>query len=48
MHQQIEQDLKNGAFKIIVEAREAGKGVGIYDKNGNVKPSEIDDILSGG
>jgi len=48
MHQQIEQDLDNGAFKVIVEAREAGKGVGIYDKNGNVKASEIDDILSGG
>lgn len=48
IHQQIEQDLNNGAFKVIVEAREAGKGVGIYDKNGNVKTSEIDDILSGG
>lgn len=46
--QQIEQDLKNGAFKVIVEAREAGRGVGIYDKNGNVKVSEIDDVLSGG
>lgn len=48
IHQQIEQDLNNGVFKVIVEAREAGKGVGIYDKNGNVKTSEIDDILSGG
>ena len=48
MHQEIEQDRKNGAFKVIVEAREAGKGVGIYDEKGNVKPSEIDDILAGG
>lgn len=48
MHQQIEQDLENGAFKVIVEARETGRGVGIYDKNGNVETSEIDDILSGG
>ncbi len=48
MHQEIEQDLRNGAFKVIVEAREAGKGVGIYDEKGNVKPSEIDGILAGG
>jgi len=48
MHQEIDQDLKNGAFKVIVEAREAGKGVGIYDEKGNVKPSEIDNILTGG
>jgi len=48
MHEEIEQDLKNGAFKVIVEAREAGKGVGIYDEKGNVKASEIDDILAGG
>lgn len=48
MHQEIEEDLKNGAFKVIVEARAAGKGVGIYDEKGNVKVSEIDDILAGG
>ena len=48
MHQQIEQDLKNGAFKVIVEAREAGKGVGIYDEKGGVKEAEIDNILAGG
>jgi len=48
MHQEIEQDLKNGAFKVIVEARAAGKGVGIFDEKGAVKETEIDDILSGG
>ena len=48
MHEEIDQDLKNGSFKVIVEAREAGKGVGIYDEKGNVKASEVDDILSGG
>lgn len=47
VHQQIEQDLANGVFKVIVEAREAGKGVGIYDRDGNVKISEVDAILSG-
>ncbi|MCK4393651.1 phosphosulfolactate synthase [Candidatus Bipolaricaulota bacterium] len=45
MHEEIEQDLKNGAFKVIVEAREAGKGVGIYDEAGEVKEAEIDEIL---
>lgn len=47
MHNQIKNDLKNGAFKVIVEAREAGKGVGIYDKDGKVKTDEIDAIISG-
>ena len=48
MHQEIEQDLRNGAFKVIVEAREAGKGVGVYDEKGEVKAAEIDNILAGG
>lgn len=48
MHDIIAQDLENGVFKVIVEAREAGKGVGIFDSSGKVKESEIDDILSGG
>jgi phosphosulfolactate synthase len=48
VHQEIEQDLKNGAFKVIVEAREAGKGVGIYNEKGEVEKAEIDNILAGG
>lgn len=47
VHQEIEQDLKNGAFKVIVEAREAGKGVGIYNEKGEVEKAEIDNILAG-
>ncbi len=47
MHQEIAADLESGAFKVIVEAREAGKGVGIYDKEGKVKEDEIDGIVSG-
>jgi phosphosulfolactate synthase len=47
MHEQIACDLGLGVFKVIVEAREAGKGVGIYDKEGKVKEDEIDDIVSG-
>ncbi len=46
MGEEIEQDLKNGAFKVIVEAREAGKGVGIYDAEGKIKESEVEEILS--
>ncbi|MFC1937504.1 phosphosulfolactate synthase [Chloroflexota bacterium] len=43
----IKSDLAGGAFKVIVEAREASKGVGIYDASGAVKESEVDAILSG-
>lgn len=48
MQEMINQDLENGVFKVIVEAREAGKGVGIFDDSGKVKESEIDEILKGG
>ena len=47
MHEEIASDLACGATKVIVEAREAGKGVGIYDSSGNVKTDEIDAIISG-
>jgi phosphosulfolactate synthase len=47
MHQLIEEDMQNGAFKVIIEAREAGKGVGIFDSEGKVKEEEIDNIVAG-
>lgn len=47
MHEEIAADLANGAFKVIVEAREAGKGVGIYDKDGKPKLDEVDAIIKG-
>ncbi len=47
LHEQIAADLKNGAFKVIVEAREAGKGVGIYDKDGKPKDTEVEAIIKG-
>ena len=47
MHEEIASDLACGAVKVIVEAREAGKGVGIYDSSGNVKTDEIDAIIAG-
>jgi phosphosulfolactate synthase len=47
MHEEIASDLACGAAKVIVEAREAGKGVGIFDGSGNVKTDEIDAIIAG-
>jgi phosphosulfolactate synthase len=47
VHRIISQDLANKAFKVIVEAREAGKGVGIFDQEGKIKDEEIDNILGG-
>jgi len=47
MHEEIACDLGLGVFKVIVEAREAGKGVGIFDKDGKVKEDEIDSIIAG-
>lgn len=47
LHEEIAADLKNGAFKVIVEAREAGKGVGIYDKDGKPKDEEVEAIIKG-
>lgn len=48
VHELIREDLGNGAFKVIIEAREAGRGVGIFDGEGRTKAEEIDLILSGG
>ena len=47
MHEEIARDLELGAFKVIVEARAAGKGVGVFDKEGKVKEDEVDEIVEG-
>jgi phosphosulfolactate synthase len=47
MHEDIRRDLELGAFKVIVEARESGKGVGIFDASGNPDASEVEAIISG-
>ena len=39
-------ELKAGSSLIIVEAREGGKNIGIFDKSGNPKENEIDYILN--
>lgn len=47
MHEIIVRDLESGAFKVIVEARESGKGVGIFNDDGKVREEDITEILSG-
>jgi phosphosulfolactate synthase len=41
----IKRELVAGSNKVIVEGRESGKNIGVYDKNGNVKDDEVDIIL---
>jgi phosphosulfolactate synthase len=43
----VNADLDRGAFMVIMEAREAGRGVGIYDAAGLPKEAEIDAFLAG-
>ena len=43
----VNADLDGGAFMVIMEAREAGKGVGIYDASGLPKEAEIEAFLAG-
>jgi len=47
MHETIRADLAQGAEEVIVEARESGKGVGIFDSSGAVDSSEVDQIVAG-
>lgn len=47
MHADIAKDLELGASKVIVEARESGKGVGIFDSSGNPDAEEVDAIVAG-
>lgn len=42
----MQNELEAGSSLIIVEAREGGKNIGIYDKAGNAKEDEIDYILN--
>ena len=41
----MQKELDAGSSLIIVEAREGGKNIGIFDKSGNAKEDEIDCIL---
>lgn len=41
----MQDELDSGSSLVIVEAREGGKNIGIFDKSGNAKEDEIDYIL---
>jgi len=41
----VESDLKSGADKVIIEAREGGKDLGIYNSDGNVKEEDIQVLI---
>jgi phosphosulfolactate synthase len=47
LHELIAEDVEHGAFKVIIEAREAGKGVGIFDKDGKTRTDEMEHIVAG-
>ena len=44
---QIEADLANGAEKVIIEGRDSGKGVGIYDEDGKVRGELLSVLING-
>lgn len=41
----IHGDLNSGANYIVVEGREAGRGIGVYDAEGNVRTEDVDALL---
>lgn len=41
----IKDELKAGSDKVIIEARESGKNIGIFDKSGNAKEEEVNYLL---
>ncbi len=42
---QIEDDLSTGAYRVIVEARESGRSIGIYDAAGGIRPDILQSII---
>ena len=40
-------DLDAGATKVIMEARESGKGIGVYDKEGKIKEDMVNKLTEG-
>jgi len=40
-------DLDAGATKVIMEARESGKGIGVYDKEGKIKEGMVQKLTEG-
>ncbi len=46
MAEMIRTDLKNGAFRVILEGRESGINVGLYDEHGNFIKDDLDMLLA--
>ena len=46
-HRLIREDAASRSFMVIIEAREAGKGVGIFDKDGKIKQDDMEGIIAG-
>lgn len=44
--EEAKHDLKAGASKVVIEAREGGKGIGIYDERGGVKEEMVSSLVS--
>ncbi|MGD9002192.1 MAG: phosphosulfolactate synthase, partial [Anaerolineae bacterium] len=47
MQRLIAHDVELGAIQVIIEAREAGRGVGVFDKAGDVDEGEVSLITEG-
>lgn len=45
--EQIFEDLENGAEKVIIEGRDSGQGVGIYDESGNIQSDLLKALVEG-
>ncbi len=46
IREQIQRDLDAGAFRVIIEGRDSGRGVGIYDERGEIRQEELEKVLS--
>lgn len=43
---QVEQDLAEGAFKVIIEGRDAGRSVGIYGPGGEIREGLLESVVA--
>ncbi|BDZ70710.1 phosphosulfolactate synthase [Methanobacterium petrolearium] len=43
----VNQDLESGADLVLMEAREGGKGIGLFDDHGDIKGDELEVLIEG-
>ncbi len=43
----VNQDLESGADLVLMEAREGGKGIGLFDEHGDIKKDELQVLIEG-